>query len=110
MASRLTDEERAQIEAALLAGESLHATAGKFERSKETISRIARAAGITFERLHTEKAAAARRDYALAERVGLLNQYFDRAEAMLPYTYLASEFQQMATALAILIDKRRLED
>jgi hypothetical protein len=110
MAGRVTPEERAAIVAALHGGTSLHAVAAQFGRGKATVSVIARDAGIDFERSAVRKAGAVHRDYALAERVALLNLGFDRARELLPTIEGALHLQQWMTAMAIGIDKRRLED
>jgi len=108
--SRVSDDERAAIESSLRDGQSLSSIAQQFSRSKGTIFNIARQAGITLERSATNKATAARVDYSQAERLILLNELFDKARAMADSIDKPLELQQLTTAVAILIDKRRLED
>lgn len=104
------DTERAAIVADLETGLSVRATARKHGRDPSTVSRIGQAAGVDIQRCQTNKATAARRDYDLTARLALLNKVFDRVEALLPDTDKPLELQQLTTALAIAIDKRRLED
>lgn len=109
--SRVSDEERAAIEVALRDGASVGTVAQQSGRGKATVSRIAAAAGIDLERSNVNKAAAARKDYGQANRLELINEFFDKTHEMLHTTQLTPlGMQQMATALAILVDKRRLED
>lgn len=111
MAARIPDDERQQIITVLQSGQSLTATAKQFTRSKGTIFNIAQQAGISLERSATNKASAARKDYNQANRLLLINEFFDKAHEMLHGIELNPlGLQQMATALAILVDKRRLED
>lgn len=110
MAPKLTEDERAQIVRYLEAGESQSATAKKVGRSKDTVGRVGREFGIESDGRSTKKATEAARDYALAERLGLLNEIFDHARSMLPNTKDAKELQALTIAVATAIDKRRLED
>src|SRR5215213_336527 len=110
MAKPTLSVEREQIIAALRDGQSLGTVARSFGRSKGTISRIAKQAGFDFDRSQTRKATAALRDYTIARRVELLSEFFTVAQAMLVDLKSPQEFQQLTTAFAILIDKRRLED
>lgn len=107
---KVSDDERAQIEAALRDGQTGGQTARRFGRSISTIVGIAQRAGIALDQSATRKAVAAKRDYNQAERLLLLNRFFQKAGTMLPLTESTLSFQQLTTALAILIDKRRLED
>lgn len=109
--SRVTDEERAAIEAALREGQSGGKTARQFGRSIGTVVGIAKRAGIALDQSATKKAFQARRDYGQSNRLELINEFFDKTHEMLHTTQLTPlGLQQMATALAILVDKRRLED
>lgn len=108
---RVSDEERAAIEAALRSGQSGGATARAFGRSISTIVGIAKRAGIALDQSATKKAVAARIDYAQAERIDLLNELFGTARSMIRAGGLKpGELQQVSMAVAIMIDKRRLED
>ena len=108
--SRVSDEERAAIEAALRGGQSGGATARQFGRSISTIVGIAKRAGIALDQSATNKAVAARRDFDLANRLDLLNTLFTKAGELSGKIKKPIELQQLATAVAIMIDKRRLED
>lgn len=106
----MTDAQISAILADLKAGASVRATAKAHGVSAMTISRIGAANGIDANRTRTKKANEARRDYAQTARLGLLNKVFDRIEEILPTCTRAQELAQLTTALAIAIDKRRLED
>lgn len=108
--SRVSDEERERILAALRSGLSAGATARQCGRSQPTVSRIAAAAGINLNQSPTKKAVAARKDFAQAERLELLNTLFLKAGELSEKIKKPIELQQLATAVAIMIDKRRLED
>lgn len=49
-------------------------------------------------------------DYALEQRIALLNKVFAKAESMIDTATTPHKLQAMAIAVGILIDKRRLED
>jgi hypothetical protein len=106
----MSEQERAAILSDLRDGLSLRATARKRGRGVATVSRVANGAGLDLERSATQKAASARRDYAQAERLALLNRLFDKCAQILPTCKKPYEVMQLATAMAIAIDKRRLED
>ena len=61
--ARIPDDEREQIIAAFATGKSCKQIARDFERSPDTISRIARAAGHKFGRMNLDNARAARKAY-----------------------------------------------
>lgn len=61
MGKRLTDSEREQIADAIRAGEARNEIARRFGRSPDTVSRIAAAAGLDFDRTMTQNATAARK-------------------------------------------------
>ena len=103
-------EERTAIIAALRAGGSVCGVARESGRNKSTISRIAAAEGIDTQRCATEKATAARLDFDQAGRLALINELVSAARTMLPGIRKPIELQQLSTAVAIMIDKRRLED
>jgi hypothetical protein len=108
--SRVTEAERRRIVAYLREGKSQGWVARELKRGKATISRVASAEGIDSERSATKKAAEARRDYAQAERLVLLNEGFDKAREILANVGLADDLKDWAVAVGTLIDKRRLED
>jgi hypothetical protein len=106
----VTDDERERILALLRSGLSAGATARQCGRSQPTVSRIAWAAGIDLNQCATTKAVAARRDFDLANRLALLNKLFIKADQLSETVDKPLELQQLSTAVAIMIDKRRLED
>ena len=110
MAAALTDKERKKIIRLLKENKSHGEIAKEVKRSKDTIRRIANQTGLNRSNGAVKKAGQARRDYALAERVSLLNELFDKARAMLPHVEDAKELQALTIAIATAIDKRRLED
>lgn len=110
MAKPLTEDERAAIIAALQAGESLYGVAKRTGRGIATVSAVAKAAGIESERSITKKATEVHQDYALAGRLDLLNQGFEKAASLLASITDATEFQRWTVGVGTLIDKRRLED
>jgi transposase-like protein len=110
VAMKVSDEERARIEATLRDGASINATARRHGRAPATVASIGRAAGIDVAYSAPKKANAARRDYALAERLALLNAGMDKAARLLATVTTPHELQQWMMAVAIGIDKRRLED
>jgi hypothetical protein len=107
---RLTDDGREQIIEALRANESQHSIAKRFGCNVSTVCRIAKAEGIASNIASTKNANAARRDYALAERLALLNRGFAKADELLSRIEKPSQLMQWMIAVGTLIDKRRLED
>jgi hypothetical protein len=102
--------EREQIIAMLKTGVSENKTAKHFKRGQSTVSRIARAAGLEPRETAAKLAHDAMVDYSTARRVGVINDFFAMAHAMLPTVESPKQLQELSVALAILIDKRRLED
>lgn len=110
MAPKLTAEERKRIVSLLQEGMSQSGVAKEVKRSKDTVGRIGREAGIESDGRSTKKATEAARDYAKAERLQLLNKGFDKAGDLLKSIKEAKELQAWMVAVATGIDKRRLED
>ena len=81
----ISDDERQQIIDALRAGASITSTAKNYQRSKSTIAKIAKQAGIDADeaaRSRLARATAARRAYGLearAERLAKMHAAMDRA-------------------------------
>lgn len=92
------------------AGRSVRAMAREHGVNPGTVSRMCQAAGIDVRAIQTERATAARRDYVQAERLEALNEAFDVVRARLPMVVDAHDVRHLVMALAVLIDKRRLED
>jgi hypothetical protein len=108
--TRLSDEQRAAILADLRAGRPVRAIAADHGCNPSTVSRTAAAHGVACNVARTKKATAARKDWAQAARLELLNRLFAKADALLAGVDSPLHLQQLATATAVLIDKRRLED
>lgn len=106
----LTEPQRTAILADLADGMAVRAAAARHGCSIGTVSNVARAAGVHLNVQETKKAAAARKDWAAAERLDLLNRLFAKAESMLDGVGSELHLQQLTMAVAVLIDKRRLED
>lgn len=110
MTAKVEGKELALIVSHLKEGKSQGWIAKEVGRSKQTISRISRAEGFLSDVTATKRASEARRDYALAERLELLNEGFQRARDILPTIKEARELQAWMVAVGTAIDKRRLED
>jgi transposase-like protein len=108
--THMTPEEREQIIAMLKTGVSENKTAKHFNRGQATVSRLARDAGIDPRQTAAQIASSTLHDYGTIRRVGLLNEFFTMTRAMLPTVESPKQLQELSVALAILIDKRRLED
>src|SRR5690606_22013174 len=107
----VSEKERQQIIEALKSGEmSQGAIARKFGRHVSTINRIAKAEGIKSNVAEPKKATEARITYARAERIKLIDEALQKARSMLDNLGKPLELQQLAMALAVLLDKRRQED
>lgn len=110
----ITSEERQQIIDAIRSGKSRYAVAKEFQRSRSSIAKIAREEGLDADQTSTAKATRAREQYAAAQRVELINKAFAKVERLLDAfpddPTAARDMRDLATALGILIDKRRLED
>jgi len=110
MPKALAPDMRDRIITLLHEGHGCNAIARQVGCSPGSITKIAAAEGVTFERSQTRNATAARVDYDQAERLALLNELFGMARTMAPAVATPAHLQTLATAVAILIDKRRLED
>ena len=91
-------------------GVTRNAIAREVGCSASTVTKVAREEGVEFDRSFTRNATASKVDYDQAERVALLNELFRVAQTMAPALATPAQLQTLATAVAILIDKRRLED
>jgi transposase-like protein len=107
MRKKVSDEEKTTILAALTAGKSQHSIAKEFGIGKATVYRIVRNLP-RVERIPLIKATEARQDYAQAARLAALNEAFDKIRQAWHVVQKPLEMQQLA--MAILIDKRRLEE
>jgi transposase-like protein len=110
MPAALPQDERNKIAAALKSGGKRNEVAREFGRSPALVSKIASEEGIEFDRSQTKKAADATREYALAERLRVSNELFEKLRAMTGEVATPGQLRELATAYGILTDKRRLED
>lgn len=110
MPAAIEQKEREAIAETLSTGVSVGETAKRHKRSKGAVSKIAQQHGIVFERSNTKKASQAKRDYALAERIELLNDGFDKARELLAGITEVKDLQAWMISVGTGIDKRRLED
>lgn len=117
--ARVSPEERRAIVEALRAGESAGSVARRTGRSQSTVSGIAKAEGVALDASALQKASAAKltRDQAAAlfdesRQLSVLAKIAAVAEERLDESQLARikplEMQQLATAVAIVVDKWRL--
>ena len=112
MSKSLTDEEKSLIREMLEDEQSHKSIAKRVGRSQSTVSEFAKRQGYSPVPERTPQVAnQARKDFAKAERLELLNRAFEIAADMLERGGLsARDFKELMTAVAIGIDKRRLEE
>ena len=110
MGRTITDNEREKMLSLLREGFSHCEIARRTGRSQSTVSALAKEHGIKPVGLMA-RAQQAARDYNKVERRNLLNLAFDKASELLERRDITSrDFKDLVTAVAIAIDKRRLED
>lgn len=100
--------EEEAILAALAGGISQNQAAKDFGRGVGTISRIAKRNGLEYS--SPKRAAEARSRYAAEARIGLVSEGLEALARALPSVPPPKDMKEWALAVAILIDKRRLED
>src|SRR5690606_2657928 len=106
-----SEKERQQIMEARTSGEmSQGAIARKCGRHGSTINRIAKTGGMNSQVAETKKATEGRITCARAERIKLTDEALQKGRSMLDNVRKPLELQQLAMALAVLLDKRRQED
>lgn len=104
------DEEKRIIEA-LESGRSTRDVGREFDRSHSTIVDVAKRNGLDLaDRSETKKAAIAKSCYAAEDRIKLVGELLNKARSMLKTCDSSRDLQYLATAIAIGIDKRRLEE
>ena len=104
------DEERAILEA-LESGKTTRQVAEDFDRAPSTISDVAKRNGLDLaERSETKKAAIAKSCYASEARIELVGELLNKAKQLMKSCDSSRDLQYLATAIAIGIDKRRLEE
>lgn len=103
-------EERSILEA-LGAGRSIRDIASEFNRSHSTISRVAKRNGFNVaDRSETKSAAVCKSNYATDARIKLLGRGMDKATSMLPQIESPRDLKDWSVAVAVMMDKRRLEE
>jgi transposase-like protein len=80
---RLTDEEREQIADAIRAGRPRNEIARAFDRSQGTVSRIARQAGLEFDRSITKQATEAKQSDNAHRLEILKGRFLEESERLL---------------------------
>jgi len=107
----VTESEEEKILEALKAGRSVRDVADEFDRATGTISNIAARNELDLgERSQTKKAALAKSCYASEDRIKIVGELLNKARSMLKTCDSSRDLQYLATAIAIGIDKRRLEE
>ena len=112
MSQPLTTEEITRIKQLLDSGQSHNSIARQVGRAQSTISEFAKQEGYSPLPERTPRVAnKARRDFAKAERMELLNLGFEVAWEKLESSELSPrDYKELMTGVAIAIDKRRLEE
>lgn len=109
--SPVSEDEEKAILAALESGKTTREVAEEFKRAPSTVSDIARRNGLDFaERARMKKADIARTCYASEERIKLVGELLNKAKQLMKTCDSSRDLQYLATAIAIGIDKRRLEE
>jgi len=104
----VTDAERERVAALHADGLSCAAIARELGRSRSTISRIARDAGLPFDRAQTRTATAARQVDAKARRTALAERALDSADEMERRALAAEtgrDARDYAAAYATFVDR-----
>lgn len=107
----VSESEEAEILAALESGKTTREVAKEFDRGAGTISRIAQRNGLDLaERSNVKSAALAKSCYASEDRIKLIGELLNKAKELMKTCDSSRDLQYLATAIAIGIDKRRLEE
>lgn len=107
----LSDATKERILDSLRAGNSQARVARLYGIDVMTVGHMAKEAGIDTVALASTRRHEAMRDYSSIERLRVLNLTFERIEEMLDDNDLKPrDLKDLAVALGISIDKRRLED
>jgi IS30 family transposase len=110
MSQPVTKEEEKKIIEALNKGKSINKVAKELKRSSATISKYARKNNINIEYVVSKKAHEANSYYSKVNRMNLLRKGFEKAEELLTNAVEYRDFKDWSMAVAILIDKQRLEE
>lgn len=107
----VSEAEESEILEALKAGKTTREVADEFQRSRSTISDVARRNGLDLAELaRMKKSDIARTCYASEARIKLIGRVLDKAEALLKACENPRDLQALMMTVAIGIDKRRLEE
>jgi hypothetical protein len=107
----MTEEEQAAICAFILDGNSAAKASQMFGRSPASISKALRTQNVVSMHPTPEAAHAALADYSTARRRILFNKIFDRVERIIDDEEPdAKDMKDLAIAVGITVDKRRLDD
>jgi len=110
MPKALAPAVRDRIVALLHEGTPRNEIARQVGCSAGIVTKIAQDEGVSFDRSQSRIAVAVRCDYDQTARLALLNAGFDKAGELLAAITTPNHLQTWSVALAVLIDKRRLED
>lgn len=108
----VTPSERKRILAALRGGASFYRVAKDLGRHTSTVKRIADKVGVR-SNVAPEKTAAAtatHRPFDKAHRQEVIAKVIAKAEELLPDITDSTKLVSLSTAIAIMVDKQRLED
>ncbi|MGB3943223.1 MAG: hypothetical protein WBK88_00330 [Methanothrix sp.] len=104
------DEEKRIIEA-LESGKTTRQVAEEVQRSKGTITNVAARNNLDLVgRAQNKKANLIRSCYDSAARIELIGELLNKAKELMKTCNSSRDLQYLATAIAIGIDKRRLEE
>ena len=107
----VSEEEEKRILDALEEGKTTRQVARDFERAPSTVSDIARRSGLDMaERARMKKADIARTCYDSVARIKLIGRGMDKAADLLPQITSPRDLKDWSVAVAVLADKRRLEE
>lgn len=110
MAKPISRNEEKSIIKAIKAGKKRNEIAKQFKRSAGSISRIAKKHDMNFDRSITKKATEAKQYYSKQDRMNLLKKGFEKAAEMLQNAKGFRDIKDWSMAVAVLIDKQRLEE
>jgi hypothetical protein len=107
----VSETEETAILGALESGRSVRDVAGEFDRALSTISDVAKRNGLDLsERAAIKKAEIARTCYDSIARIKLIGRGMDKAAELLPQITSPRDLKDWSLAVAVLADKRRLEE
>lgn len=104
----VTESERERIVTLLRSGRSQTSVAKELARGSATINRIAKAEGLEYTA--PKNAVEAKRTFDQTRRLEVIDELVAKARSLVPSVDDPQKLTQLITGVAILIDKRRLED